>query len=84
MLEIKFTQPSNKRYNDYFEVAKLNNKIIGFITINNNKVRYAFGKPSQSSYIAFEVSTLEEARKRIITYHTNTVQAIRGGKVCSL
>ncbi len=47
-------------------IIKNGKNIIGFIEIKGNKFLYAFCKPSESQYIAFETDTLEKARNRIL------------------
>lgn len=48
-------------------LCKKDNKIIAFIGgVDNNKVFYAFGKPSQGCYIGFNVDTVETAKSRIL------------------
>jgi len=61
-------------YNSYRELLKKGNKIIGFIEQrpqgnfeDSNKFFYAYGKPSQSSFISFTCDSLEQARKEIIS-----------------
>ena len=47
-------------------IAKLNGKTVGFIEKNRSGgYTYAFGSPSQSSYIGFDVDDLETAKSRI-------------------
>ena len=47
-------------------IAKLNGKTVGFIEKNRSGgYTYAFGSPSQNSYIGFDVDDLETAKSRI-------------------
>ena len=69
-----------KHYIKYRELVKLNNKVQAFITLNSTEkgYEYAFGKPSQKSYISFsgknEPLTLEQARERIKEQIENRIQ----------
>lgn len=64
-------KPTN--YGAYREILKDGNKILGWIeqylTSNlpeSEKFFYAFGKPSQSSYISFTCGTLKEAEDGLL------------------
>ena len=49
------------------ELIKDGNSIIGFIEQQKDGTwGYAFGRPSQRSYLMFYVETEEEARKRVL------------------
>lgn len=58
-------------YLEYRELVKVGNKVEAFITLEslNKGYSYAFGKPSQSSYISFSGKenklTLEECRNKV-------------------
>jgi hypothetical protein len=51
------------------ELVKIGRKIIGF-TWQDQKGQYwfAFGKPSQSEYIAFACDSIEQGRNKILEY----------------
>lgn len=47
-------------------IIKVNRKIRGFVSQRSNgQYFYAFGKPSQSSYIAFDCESIEQGIQRI-------------------
>ena len=52
-------------------LIKKGSRIIGFVGKRlNGQFFYAFGKPSQSSYIAFDCTSLEQGIARV-EMHTN-------------
>lgn len=51
-------------------IVKNGRKIKGFVFMQNGAYWYAFGKPSQNNYIAFECSSIEQGIARI-EMHTN-------------
>lgn len=51
-------------------IVKNGKKIKGFVFMQNGSYWYAFGKPSQNNYIAFECSSIEQGIARI-EMHTN-------------
>lgn len=75
MNELKFVECSEdycrKNYLERRLLCKVNNKVEAFITYDSkNGFSYAFGKPSQGSYLSFsgkngERLTLEECKDRV-------------------
>ncbi len=56
-----------QRRNSGKEVIRNGNYIIGFIEQQKDGTwGYAFGKPSQKSYLMFYVDTKEEAQNRVL------------------
>ena len=62
-------------YGAYREILKDGNMIVGWVeqyphsTLpESDKWFYAFGKPSQTSFMAFQCDTLEEAKTKLIEY----------------
>lgn len=54
-------------YGAYRELLKNGNKIVGWVEQRpTGEFFYAYGKPSQSSYISFECKSLLEAKEEII------------------
>lgn len=48
-------------------IYKEGRRVIGFVYQTQNGACYAFGSPSQSSFLAFEVDSLETAKNRVET-----------------
>lgn len=46
-------------------LVKRGRRILGFVGKNGNELFYAFGKPSQGSYMAFYCTSIEEGVKKI-------------------
>lgn len=62
-----YFRTKNTDYGAYRELLKEGRKILGWIEQRpNGDFYYAYGKPSQSSFISFECKTLEQARKEIV------------------
>lgn len=60
------------------EVIRDGRRIIGFIEEKpNDEWSYAFGKPSQRSYISFTVATKEIALSKLWEYHNSYKGLIR-------
>ena len=65
-MTLKFVR-KDTNYNAYRELLKSGNKIIGWIEQRpNGKYYYAFGKPSQTSFISFECDTLSIAKNEML------------------
>lgn len=46
-------------------IVKNGRKIVGFVFYSNGALKYAFGKPSQNNYIAFDCASLDEGISKI-------------------
>lgn len=46
-------------------IVKRGRRILGFVGKNGRDLFYAFGKPSQSSYMAFYCSSVDEGIQKI-------------------
>lgn len=54
-------------YGAYRELLKNGNKIVGWVEQRpNGDFYYAYGKPSQSSFISFECESLDVAKAEIV------------------
>ena len=61
------------------ELVKDGRRIIGFIEKQKDgSWGYAFGKPSQPSFIMFYTDSFEKAKSRLMEGHTNFKELIRG------
>ena len=47
-------------------IAKKSRKIVAFCGFQNGSFFYAFGKPSQTSYMSFCVDSIDTAKNRIL------------------
>lgn len=62
-----YFRTKNTDYGAYRELLIEGRKILGWIEQRpNGYFYYAYGKPSQYSFISFECDTLEQARKEIV------------------
>ena len=47
-------------------ILKSGNKILAWVEERSDKCYYAFGKPSDSSYISFVVDSIEDGKQKIL------------------
>ena len=47
-------------------ILKSDNKILAWVEERSDKCYYAFGKPSDSSYISFVVDSIEDGKQKIL------------------
>ena len=65
MTKLKFVE----RMTDYGTkqaILKSGNKILAWVEECSDKYYYAFGKPSDSSYISFVVDSIEDGKQKIL------------------
>ena len=65
MTKLKFVE----RITDYGTkqvILKSGNKILAWVEDRSDKYYYAFGKPSDSSYISFVVDSIEDGKQKIL------------------
>ena len=65
MTKLKFVE----RITDYGTkqaILKSGNKILAWVEERSDNCYYAFGKPSDSSYISFVVDSIEEGKQKIL------------------
>lgn len=61
------------------EVIRDGKRIIGFIEKQEDgSWGYAFGKPSQQSFLMFHTDTFEKAKSRLLEGHTSFKELIMG------
>ena len=52
------------------QLVKKGRKIIGFVYKSGNDYYYAFGKPSQPSYISFKCKSFQDGKNKINKFST--------------
>ena len=81
-MDIVFTECSSEYCARHFVerriLCKLNKEVQGFITVSDDKIFFAFGKPSQHQYIAFYTDSVEKAKERMRKYISNREKAGTG------
>lgn len=62
-------------------IVKQGRKIIGFTWENKDGFWFAFGKPSQSSYLSFACSSIEDGKRNIEKYTLGAPSGLKIGDV---
>lgn len=76
-MEIKLKEKKSK-YGTIKTLVYAGNNLIGYFWQEKEIYNYAFGSPSQSCVIAFEVDSKETAIKRLVESHRSFLLALAG------